>query len=159
MVHKISEKDFLKELQKMIEDKTSVHLGEDIFSMTAMCFTKAADEKYFLNKKKQAQLIYACAWLIFVQLFLIFAMYYAFITNESGAYESVFPNNMVLFIVKIPAAIALHLEIYPEIERGLVLMKFANNNPHKFVKDGDVISFILGFAQCFIAVVASWTNI
>lgn len=49
---KKSEKDYLKELQKVIEDKSTVHLGNDIFSMTAMCFTKAATEKYFLHPTK-----------------------------------------------------------------------------------------------------------
>lgn len=90
---------------------------------------------------------------------MIFAMYYAIVTNEGGEYGNKFPHSLALFAVKIPCSLALHLELYPEIDRGLLLMKFVNNNPEKFVKYGDIIGFTLGFAQMITAVVASITNL
>ena len=45
---------------------------------------------------------------------------------ETGNIEP-FSQNKAVFFVKFPCALALHLEIYPEIAKGLNLMKFANN--------------------------------
>jgi hypothetical protein len=48
-------------------------------------------------------------------------------------------------LVKFPCALALHLYLYPEVENGMVIMKFTNNNPELFYGYGSEISFTLGF--------------
>ena len=38
-----------------------------------------------------------------------------------------FFDDFVLFLVKFPCSVALHLFLFPEIEKGLAIMKLANN--------------------------------
>lgn len=36
-------------------------------------------------------------------------------------------DSFVVFFVKLPCAIALHFCLYPEVAKGMNMMKFANN--------------------------------
>ena len=83
--------------------------------------------------------------MVAIEYSMLAAIFYAVITNEAGEYGNKFPHSLMLFLVKIPCAMALHLEMYQEIDAGLVLMKYANNHPEKFVENGDFISYVLGF--------------
>lgn len=85
-------------------------------------------------------------------------MYYAMMSNESGAFGGAFPHSLMLFLVKIPCSIALHLLLYPNIERGLALMKFSNNNPELFVEHGALISYIIGFILMLTGSIAEIVN-
>lgn len=38
-------------------------------------------------------------------------------------------SSIDVMIIKFPCAIALHLYLYPEVNKGMVIMKLANNNP------------------------------
>lgn len=113
----------------MLADKTTVHLGEDIFSLTAVCYMKTTVEQFLLMNNKRSRMLYSSIWITFIQFFMIIAMYYAIVTNEGGKYGTHFVDSFPLFVVKFPCAIALHLVLYPQIEKGLRLMKFSNNNP------------------------------
>ena len=44
-------------------------------------------------------------------------------------------DKFSVFIVKIPCALTLHFVLYPEIIKGMNLMKFANNEIHLFVEE------------------------
>jgi hypothetical protein len=65
----------------------------------------------------------------------------------------------MLFLVKIPCSIALHLLLYPEIDRGLALMKFTNNNPEKFIKGGAIVSYLIGLLIMLIGCFAEIVNL
>ena len=103
------------EYQDLLEDKSNIHLTSDLFSLTAVCFMKVSEEKYLLNVKKRAELLYSCIWMIIIQLALIGAIYYAITTNENNDYQNKFAHSIMLFVVKFPCAIALHLMLYEEI--------------------------------------------
>ena len=63
--------------------------------------------------------------------------------NEEEDYYVFYPNY-VLFIVKCPCVIVLHICLYPEVNGGMNIMKYTNNHPHRFVKHGSEIGFIIG---------------
>ena len=42
-------------------------------------------------------------------------------------YERAFAHDKTVLLVKFPCAIALHLYLYPEVQKGMTIMKFANN--------------------------------
>ena len=41
--------------------------------------------------------------------------------------ETEMTNSFIVFYVKLPCAIALHFTLYPEVGKGMNIMKFANN--------------------------------
>jgi len=47
------------------------------------------------------------------------------ITNEDA--PNIFPHDFSVFYFKFPCAIALHFCLYPEVAKGMEMMKFANN--------------------------------
>jgi len=47
------------------------------------------------------------------------------ITNEDA--PNSFPHDFSVFYVKFPCAIALQFCLYPEVAKGMEMMKFANN--------------------------------
>lgn len=53
----------------------------------------------------------------------------------------------------------MHFSLYPEVAKGMNLMKFANNQCHMFVEWGAVIAYGIAFIQVFTAVVAEYINI
>jgi hypothetical protein len=73
--------------------------------------------------------------------------------------ELSFPHDFSVFYVKFPCAIALHFCLYPEVAKGMELMKFCNNHPELFVAGGSEISFFIAFIQVFTAILAEAINI
>ena len=59
----------------------------------------------------------------------------------------------VVFYVKVPCALTLHFVLFPEIIKGMNLMKFANNESHLFVPHGSEISYCIGFMQMFTGMI------
>jgi len=92
----------------------------------------------------------------FAMLSLVF---YAIITNEANRFTPTYAANFPLFIVKIAFVLALHFVIYPEVSKGMNIMKLANQHPSMFVKDGDKVSYILGLLQVILAVLAEILNL
>ena len=73
--------------------------------------------------------------------------------------EKELPRSFLVFYVKLPCAIALHFCLYPEVAKGMNLMKFANNQCDQFVEYGSEVSFGVGFIQVFTALLAEYINI
>ena len=71
-----------------------------------------------------------------VVMSMLGCMLYAMMTNEGGGYTMVHNHNFMVFIIKFPCAIALHFYLYPEVAKGMNLMKFANNHNDDFVPSG-----------------------
>ena len=65
--------------------------------------------------------------------------------NEDEDYYS-FHNGYVLYIVKCPCVIVLHICLYPEVIGGMGIMKYANNHAHRFIEYGSEVAFIIGFS-------------
>ena len=84
---------------------------------------------------------------------------YALFLDENKEFLNYFPNSMALFYVKLPCCIALHYSIQPFIHKGMVIMKFANNQCDQFVEGGSEMSFIIGLIEVVISLIAEYLNI
>lgn len=99
---------------------------EDITTLAAFCFLKENIDKFIIVPEKRAQMFHSALAIqanIFAMLFIVF---YAIQTNEANRYSVMFAPNFPLFYVKIACVLALHLVIYPEVSKGLNIMKLAN---------------------------------
>ena len=83
----------------------------------------------------------------------------AIIQNEAGAFGFDTAANFGIFFIKFPCALALHLMLYPEVARGMMIMKFANNEPERFVDGGSETAFLIGLTQCMLAILTEFVNI
>lgn len=79
--------------------------------------------------------------------------------SQLTEFDLEFHPNFYVLLVKFPCSIALHLFLHPEIHKGLVIMKYANNQAELFHGFGSQISFMLGFMQMFISIYAQFINI
>ena len=109
-----------------------------------------------VKAEKQAQMLYSTLIVAFVVCSMLGCMVYQIMTSIS---KNTFPHDFSVFYVKFPCAIALHFCLYPEVARGMELMKFANNHPEKFVPSGSEISYMIAFIQVFTALIAEGINI
>jgi len=62
-----------------------------------------------------------------VQLMMLLCMYYSIRYIEKEEHHHHEEDYLPVLIVKFPCAIALHLSLYPEVRKGMVIMNFANN--------------------------------
>jgi len=67
------------------------------------------------------------------------------IIDIEAAREAKIPYEFRVLIVKFPCSVALHMSLTPEIDQGLQIMKYANNQADLFTENGDHLSFLLGF--------------
>ena len=92
-------------------------------------------------------------------LAMLCIMYYGIYTNEANRFTAHFAHSFAVFYVKVPCALALHFVLYPEVSKGMNLMKLANQQSGLFVEQGDKIAFILGFNQVALALICEVLNI
>lgn len=90
-------------------------------------------------------------------LAMLVICYYAIMTDPQ--YIPMYASNFPLFYVKIACVLALHFVIYPEVSKGLNIMKMANQHPGKFVEGGDKIAYILGLIQVSLAIICEVLNL
>lgn len=90
---------------------------------------------------------------------MLVIVYYAIWTNEDNRYTPNYAKNFPTFFVKIACVMALHFVLYPEVSKGLNIMKIANQHPQLFVEGGDKISYLLGFTQVSLAVICEGLNL
>lgn len=102
-------------------------------------------------------MLYSTLIVAFVVCSMLGCMVYQILNEPEGS--RFFPDDFSIFFVKFPCAIALHFCLYPEVARGMELMKFANNHPELFVDGGSEISFGIAFIQVFTALLAEVINI
>lgn len=95
----------------------------------------------------------------FVVISMLTCMNYAIMTNENGDYTHSISHSFAVFYIKFPCAIALHFYLYPEVAKGMNLMKFANNQHKMFVPGGSEISFVIGLVQVLMALTAEILNL
>ena len=90
---------------------------------------------------------------------MLSCMNYAIVTNENGDYTPSLAHSFAVFYIKFPCAIALHFCLYPEVAKGMNLMKFANNQHAMFVEGGSEISYVIGLVQVIMALTAEAINL
>mmetsp|Transcript_12167 Transcript_12167/g.20511 ORF Transcript_12167/g.20511 Transcript_12167/m.20511 type:complete len:217 (-) Transcript_12167:89-739(-) len=108
---------------------------------------------------KQSQMLYSTLLVALVVTIMLTCMMYAIVTNEAGEYTPAFSHSFAVFIVKLPCAVALHFALYPEVAKGMGLMKFSNNQPDLFVEGGSQIGFLIGCVQVFTSIFAEGINL
>lgn len=95
--------------------------------MTCLCYLKKTTNMYLLLPSKQSQMLYASIITAMQQLAMMICIVYAMMTNEENQYNAYFAHSFALFYVKFPCCVALHFFLYPEVQKGLRIMKFSNN--------------------------------
>jgi len=73
--------------------------------------------------------------------------------NEAFSCTADISNNYVRFV----CALMLHLQLQDEIKQGIEIMKYTNNNPHKFTNWW--IPFCLGFLQASMVIFIEFVNL
>jgi len=101
-------------------------------------------------------MLYSTLIVAFVVCSMLGCMVYQILTDKA---PRSFPHDFSIFYVKFPCAVALHFCLYPEVAKGMELMKFTNNHPKLFVDGGSEISFFIAFIQVFTALCAEGINI
>jgi hypothetical protein len=132
---------------------------EDFTTMACFCFLKKNVEEFMIGPEKRAQMFHSALAIQANVIAMILCVFYAILTNEADRYNPMFASNFPLFYVKIACVMALHFVIYPEVSKGLNIVKLANQHPDMFVDNGDVISVILGYIQVLTAVVTEGVNL
>lgn len=84
---------------------------------------------------------------------------YAIITNEQNRYDPSFAHNFPTFLVKIACVMALHFVLYPEVAKGLNIMKLANQHHTLFVDFGASVAYLLGLTQVSLATICEFINL
>jgi hypothetical protein len=130
--------------EKIVKSKETLEFEEDFFAYTVLCYTKKNTEEYLIPPQKQSQNFYSAILVAFVVISMLLCMNYAILTNENGDYTPSLSHSFAVFYIKFPCAIALHFYLYPEVAKGMNLMKFANNQVSSFVPHGSEISFVIG---------------
>ncbi len=127
--------------------------------MTCLCYLKIPSQKFKILPWKQAQVMYVSLQVVLFQISMMLCLGYALFVDENKEFDHVFPNSMALFYVKLPCCIALHYSIQPFIQKGMSIMKFANNQCDQFVEGGSEMSFLIGLLEVLISLIAEYLNI
>jgi hypothetical protein len=144
---------------EILKIKDEFEYDEDFISMTVLSYTKHNVEHYLINPTKRAQMLNSCLLVNCVMLTMLVASLYGIQTNENDYYNSDVPSTHVLWFVKFPCAVALHLSLTPQISNGLAIMKFSNNQADIFVEYGSEISFFLGLSEVTLGMLCQYCNI
>jgi len=68
-------------------------------------------------------MLYSCLIVALLVLAMLVCMVYEMFERD----DEPFCADFKVFFVKFPCAFALHFAIYPEVAKGLNIMKFSNN--------------------------------
>lgn len=92
-------------------------------------------------------------------MIVVLSMLFCMLIELLRITETELTDSFIVFYVKLPCAIALHFCLYPEVAKGMNMMKFANNQCDQFVPYGSEISYCIGFIQVFTGIMAEYINI
>ena len=129
----------------------------DFYLMTVLCFLYKNIEKLKLTDQKLSQTFYFLMMIFFVSNTMLVGMAIKIFENEQDQYSISYANTFVLFCVRFISAIALHCVIFPEVRKGMVIMKYVNNHPESFRSSN--IPFFIGLMQVWTAIFAEIVNI
>lgn len=157
------DKDALKErydaLVLKIQSKEVVEFEEDYNAMAVLSYLKTVKEDNFISKDLQAHILFNVVMVFIFQNTMLTCMLWSLISNVLGEYSQHFTNDFIVLLVKFPCTVALHLFLFPEVQTGMKIMKFANNQPHLFTGTGAEISFFIGFMQVITSIYCEAINL
>ena len=108
-----------------MESKDHVEFEEDFYSVTVLSYLKYNQRKYMLSNSKQSLNLQNALIIALAQFVMLESMSWALMA--SGEFHTVFAHSDWVLYVKLPCSMALHLYLYPEVKKGMKIMKFANN--------------------------------
>lgn len=142
-----------------IKKKDRLDFEHDFTTMTVFSFLKENQDKFWLTPAKRAQMFHQALAIQANTLAMLVIVYYAIMTNEADRFWPNYATNFPTFYVKIACVLALHFVLYPEVSKGLNIMKLANQHPQLFVEGGDKISYVLGLIQVSLALICEVLNL
>lgn len=145
-----------KVLLKQIQDKAHIHFEEDYYSLTALCFMWHNIKKFKITDQKLSQVFYFLIAIFLVSNIMMAAMFYTVFVKDKNEW-SYSGGSFWLYVVRFVCAVALHIMLFPEVRKGLIIMKYVNNHPEKFRTS--FIPFIIGGMQYFSSIWAEFINI
>jgi hypothetical protein len=147
------------DFEQFVADKSELEIEEDFFSLAVMCYLKKNASHFHVVAMKRSQLLYQALLVALVIFTMLFCMLYAMYINDGDEFTPTLSHNYAVFIVKFACCVTLHIALYPEVAKGMNLMKFANNQCHQFVPGGSEIGYMLGLVQVFTALLAEGINL
>jgi len=85
------------------------------------------EEHFAMNPSKRSQALYSTVIVAVTILSMLICMLIEMIEKRGSAGAEHFSPSFIVFFVKFPCAISLQLKLYPEVAKGMNVMKFANN--------------------------------
>lgn len=146
-------------LEEALASKEYMLLNEDFVTMTVLCYLKDNIRKFMIVPEKRAQMLWSALTVQFIVVCMLTCMLIAILQNEQGKYTNEFSHSFAVFYIKFPCCIALHLSLYPEVAKGMEIMKFTNQQCDLFEGNGSQIGFMLGFIQVASAIFCEIVNI
>ena len=146
------EKIYNQVTQKEYED-----FDESMNSLTVLCYLKEVSEQYILTFSTQSHNLFNTLLIFLFQNTMLTCMLLSLWAK--GAEEQKFSTEFMVTMVKLPAAVALHLCLYPEVMEGMKIMKFANNQSHLFVNNGSRAAYLIGYFQYLTSVYCEGINV
>lgn len=92
-----------------VENKELTEFEEDFHAVTILCYLKVNKEKLKLTQVLLAHNLYNSLMLILWQITMLSCMLYSMLKEPSPN----FSNDFIVFLVKFPCVICLHLKLYP----------------------------------------------
>ena len=109
-------------MARKVVEKDHVEFGEDFVALTVLCYLKQNMDKYLITPTKQSQNLHTAIMVMSCQIIMIVC-----IQSQLSEFSLDFAPDFYVLLVKFPCSIALHLFLHPEVRKGLIIMKFANN--------------------------------
>jgi hypothetical protein len=128
-------------------------------SLTVLAYLKENVKNWCIVAEKRGQMLYSALSVQAIVYLMLFCMVSSIQYNEQGRYKNEFSHSFAVFYIKFPCAIALHLMLYPEVAKGLNIMKFCNQQAHLFEGNGAAIGFLLGMNQVFSSIICEIVNV
>jgi hypothetical protein len=113
-------------LEEKLGQKDLCEIGESFLAFTVLALLKVNSNKYLIPPEKQSQMLWSTIMILMVTSSMLYCMIFE-ITLPGNEFTSEMSHSFTLFFVKFPCALALHIILYPEVARGMMIMKFANN--------------------------------
>lgn len=139
----IRNKGEMRLAEELAKKETTKFSEEDFVTLVVLCYLKGNTKELFLLPSKRAQMFWAALTAQLLVLILILCQYKAMTVVDPM--EAEVAANFWVYCVKFPAMFALHFKLTPEVENGMRVMKFANQDSGQFTPSGSITSFILGF--------------
>lgn len=157
LLQKLNLDDLDMFLLKQIQSKAHIHFEEDYYSLTALCFLWTNIKKYKITDQKLSQTFYFLVLIFMVSNFMLLGILWSIVVDKNSELTEFESGSFMLYIVRFVCCIALHIMLFPEVRKGMIIMKYVNNHPEKFRTS--YIPFILGLMQYFSSIFAEFLNI